>query len=197
MDCRIRLSPVLLALCLVLGCGGEAIEEEAVSEPPAPREDVQAEMKRQDKDAYTFQAKSGTKELQLDAKGSGDDSYTMEVKGTEGEIKMSVGEGAKLPENLPTDVPTYPGMTVTLSQSMAEKEVFNIQGTSTDSFDKVAAQFKSDTAAKGWTEATALDQNLPGKEMKMLQYTKEDRTLSIMLNAQEGGTNITISTSKK
>jgi hypothetical protein len=189
---------VVMAGILLGGCGGSAPEERSGASPAAldPPEDVKVDMK-QDDEGYSVHLQNGTEELKLQAEGSGDDSYSMVLNSKEGQVKMSAGSAAKLPDGFPQDVPTYPGMTLTFSQSMKEKETFNLQATSTDSLDKVSAHFKSEATAKGWTETTSLDQNGEGQQMKMMAYSKEDRILNIVLTSQEGVNSITISTAKQ
>jgi hypothetical protein len=189
---------VVMAGFLLGGCGGGASKEGGSASPAAsaPPEDVKVDMK-QDAAGYSVHLQNGTEELKLQAEGSSDDSYSMVLNSKEGQVKMSAGSAAKLPDGFPQDVPTYPGMTLTFSQSMKEKETFNLQATSPDSLDKISAHFKSEATAKGWTETTALDQNGEGQQMKMIAYSKEDRVLNIVLTSEESGNSITITTAKQ
>ena len=196
MILRMYLCLTVLVGVLLLGCGGNPSEETMNTPSPAPPDEVKVDLKQKE-GGYTVHVKSGSEELSLQAEGSGDDSYNMVVQSKEGEVKMSAGSAAKLPDGFPPDIPTYPVMNLTFSQSMQENQTFNLQATSSDPFEKVAAHFKAETVSQGWAETTALDQNEGGKQMRVYTGSKEGRVLTIMLSAEEQGTSITITTSKQ
>lgn len=196
MVLRSCLCVTLLVGIFLMGCGGNPSEEAKNSTPTAPPEDVKVDLKQKE-GGYTVHVKSGSEELSLQAEGSGDDSYNMVVQSKEGEVKMSAGSAAKLPDGFPQDIPTYPGMNLTFSQSMQENQTFNLQATSADPFEKVASHFKAQTASQGWTETTVLDQNEGGKPTRVYSGTKEGRVLTILLSGEEQGTSITITTAQQ
>jgi hypothetical protein len=111
-------------------------------------------------------------------------SETMQVKTKDGD--MSFGEGTKLPEEWPDDVPVYKGLK--LISAMKTKEGFSIQGTTTDSHDKVAEYYKEQVAKSGWTEDTVMTQ----PQMAMLTYKKDKRTLAIVISGQNAEISVSI-----
>jgi len=193
-----KLGLIAIMGILLMGCGAETSKEEGgtPARDTSSSKDVKAEMKKGE-DKYTFQVKDGSEELKIQAEGSGDDSYSMVVSGKDGEVKMTSGSAAKLPENFPLDVPTYPGMNLIFAQSMQENETFNLQATSSDPIGKISDYFKTETTAKGWTETNTLDQNTEGTQVKMYSGSKGDRGLNIVLSTEESGTSITITTSQQ
>lgn len=119
------------------------------------------------------------------------ETFTMSMQSAEGNITVSGGANAKIPEAFPKDVPLYPEMKLMLVQSAPDQQAYILQGQTTDSMDKVAAHIKKEAAAQGWTETLSMHQ--PGDPpMQMMGYTKDSRALNYVLNAEGGGTIIHI-----
>lgn len=187
--------PVLVGV-LMFGCGGNPASEESHPSPSAPAEKVKVD-RQEGKEGYTVHVQSGSEELKFQTEEAGESSFTMEVTSKEGEIKMSAGSAARLPEGLPSDVPTYPGMTLTLSQSMKENETFNLMATTSDLFGKVGAHFKAETTAKGWTQTNYQEQSEDARPSSVYVGSKEGRILTILLTTEEQGTSIAITTARQ
>jgi hypothetical protein len=113
----------------------------------------------------------------------------------DGNVKVSTKEGTfetnsgKLPDNWPSDAPTYAG-TITFSGSSNGtngQKGLSLMITTTDGADKVAAFYKSELAAKGWTianEGTFSGTTMIGAEKAGKQY-------SIGIITADGQTQIT------
>jgi hypothetical protein len=116
-------------------------------------------------------------------------SGTMQVKTKEGDL--SFGEGTKLPDQWPDDVPVYKGLK--LLSATKTKESFSIQGTTADSQGKVAAFYKEQVAKGGWTEETVTTQ----AQMAMMMYSKDKRSLAVIISAQDSETSVSITISSE
>ncbi len=114
---------------------------------------------------------------------------TMKITTADG--TMSMGEGAKLPADWPEDAPVYKGLQLTMSLKSGNSS--SVQGTTSDSMDKVVAFYKDAAEKGGWTEASAMTQ----PQMTMLNYTKENRNLSVMVTEQDSVTALTLSISSQ
>lgn len=124
------------------------------------------------------------------------DSVNMTVQGKEGAMKIISGGAAKVPDDFPKDIPLYPDMQVNLGQAMAEQQMYHVEAHTKDPMEKVAAFCKEKITAQGWTEQTSMNQ-AGDSPMTMLMYRKGERTLSIMLTKDEGGTGINVTTGRQ
>lgn len=150
---------------LIAGCGKKASET-------ATEKAMESAMKAQGQDANVNV-----------------DSNTVQISTKEG--AMSFGEGTKLPDNWPDDVPVYKGLK--LVSSVASGDGFSIQGTTPDAQDKVAAYYKEQAEKGGWTEDTTMTQ----AQMVMLSYTKENRGLNVMISGEDSETSVSINVSNE
>lgn len=119
-----------------------------------------------------------------------DESAEVTISGDDKSMKMRSGEGAKIPDSFPKDVPLYAGMGINMIMELGTKE-FSVSGTSPDSLGDITSFFKNACKEQGWTEITAMTQ---GDAMSILSYEKEDRALAIMLSrdAEQTGISITV-----
>ena len=117
------------------------------------------------------------------------DSETMQIKTDDGD--MSIGEGTKLPDQWPDDVPVYKGLKLLTAMKM--KEGFSIQGTTADSQEKVTAFYKEQATKGGWTEDMVMTQ----PQMAMLNYSKDNRSLAVVVTAAESETSVSVSITNK
>lgn len=117
------------------------------------------------------------------------DSDSMKVTTSEG--TMSIGEGTKVPDNWPSDVPVYAG--VKLVTAFSTPEGAALQGTTTDSAAKVESFYKDQAAKNGWTEDASVKQG----EMVSLIYKKEKRVLSVITTRTGSETSVAISLSNQ
>jgi hypothetical protein len=124
----------------------------------------------------------------------GNESFSMQVQGKDGQQTMQIGEDADLPAGFPEDVPLYPNWTILIAHSQEQNSVFMIQAKSEDPLPQVAEFFTEHVPQNGWEETSGTSQ---GEKMKIVQYAKEDRTLSIVLNTAEKGTGVNVTVAKK
>ncbi len=127
-----------------------------------------------------------------DAKNA--NTYT--VKGKDGG-EYTVGAGAKIVSDFPSDIPVYAGDVLTSGRATDKGvTVYSVAISSTDAFDTIVKYYKSALAAQGWK--ISADTTVSGSHI----YTgeKDDRILSVMIMADgqdNGKTNIVISQGKK
>jgi len=88
----------------------------------------------------------------------------------------SFGEGAKVPDNWPSDVPVYSGLKVLAG--VATPQAFTVSGTTPDALDKISAYYKDQAEKNGWTKETEMTQD----KLTMLSYKKEKRSLSVIVS---------------
>ena len=143
------------------------------------------------------EALEGAVESQLSQDGSQADveidgeSMSMKVMGKKGAVQLHVGPGTKLPKGFPSDIPLYPGMTVMMSHSQAEGQMFFVQATSSDPVAKIVEFYEKQAPTKGWQSKNTTTAG----DINSLGYGKDGRTLQITLSAaDEEGTSISIAT---
>ena len=109
---------------------------------------------------------------------------------------FTVQNGAKLPDGFPSDVPLYPGAAVQSSagSTTAEGQGFLITATSTDAPDKVIAFYKEKLAGTFQSKA---DMNMNGQLMLIYQTADEKRSVSISVNPEGTGSQLTLTTANK
>ena len=126
----------------------------------------------------------GVSEIKI---GQDAQTFSLSMPGADGNVMVVGGDDAKIPDTFPKDVPLYPGIKLLVVQSMPEQQGYIIQARSDDSVDKVLAYLKKEVAAQGWQETLAMSQ--PGDPpMQMIGYSKDNRVLHFVLNAEDGKT---------
>ena len=125
--------------------------------------------------------------------GKDGDSFSMTIQGEDGGMQLAAGTKASIPADFPKDVPLYPGLEIIMVQTMGTEGAHMIMGSSSDSMEKVAAFYKKETAAQGWTEQMSMNQ--PGDTpMQMLTYEKDGRMISVTILFEENQTKINLTT---
>ncbi len=132
------------------------------------------------------------KAVDIQMNGNGDNS-SMTIQGDDGAMKMLTGDAAKVPEDFPKDIPQYPGLKVTMVQTMAEQQMYHIQAQTPDAMDKVATFCKEQYKAQGWTEQSSMNQG-GDAPMTMLSYEKGERILNIVLSKDGDATVVSLNT---
>jgi hypothetical protein len=107
---------------------------------------------------------------------------------------MTLGTGARLPDDFPKAVPAYPGAAVQFAAktSNAGKDAWSAAFETTDSKDKVAAFYKSNLS--GFTQASSMD--LGESIVQAWQSPKLDVSL-IVASDSAGKTSITMGVTAK
>ncbi len=123
----------------------------------------------------------------------------VDINGNEVSVKTKEGTfttGNKLPDDWPSDVPVYPGSTVTYSGSSNPQTgqsgvaaVF----TSKDGGDKVVAYYKRELVSQGWT----IDATQESGGYTIMSATKESRNLALTIVESDGTTTISIGLSQE
>ena len=122
----------------------------------------------------------------------GDDkSLTMTT--ANGAITAETGKNAKVSADFPKDIPVYPKSEVLMSMKMEENQTFTVQLGTADTLDTVGAYYKKELAAKGWTESQSMAQG-GDNPMQMLMYSKEKRTVTVVVAPEHGKTMINLQT---
>jgi hypothetical protein len=172
---RILILPGLLGMALLgSGCGGST--EESTSDAAS---NVLAETAVKAALAETH------KNVEVDIRGDGVRMSGTAEDGTQ--VSMTTGEGTKLPADFPKDVPVPTDLVLSMATSAGEGT--SVQGSSKMTVDALTAFYRKEAVAQGWTEAMNFGQ--PG-EMQTLQYTKEKRSLGVMIVKVEAGAMVTL-----
>ncbi len=109
----------------------------------------------------------------------------MTVKTDKGEVNVSTGDSAKIPDSFPKDVYVPDGATVMMAMELPEGHTVTLKVKG----DPAALQesYIAKATEKGWEKKSAMDMGT----MKMLGFEKEGLTLTVMLN-REGETDHTM-----
>lgn len=113
---------------------------------------------------------------------------TMDITTQEGTAKIGT---QTMPENWPTDVPTYPNATVsysTLVNSQTGKPGMAVALTTEDETQAVTDYYKKELSANGWT----VDAAMVGAGTSIFSARKDNRTASFLIAGAEGQTTITM-----
>lgn len=109
---------------------------------------------------------------------TGKDSFSMKSEDT----TFVSGEGAKVPDDFPKDVPVYSGAKVNSAMSSKESGgTFSLQLESKDDFSKVAEYYKKTMAEQGWKSEQTLE-NSGDNPSSMLNFSKEKRSCMVMVS---------------
>jgi predicted small secreted protein len=167
-----------LALATVLaGCGGssgsaqdEAVEKAMEAAARAQGEDVDVE----------FNSESG--------------AANIKVHTADGDVELSSGEGAKLPEGIPGDVPIFPDMKISFSQRQSQENAYSVIGVTQKPIKEVAAYYKKEAEAQGWTQESSQEMDMGEMQMHNLVYEKEGRGLNVNIMRDKDGTTVQLIT---
>ena len=145
-------------------------------------------MEMQGGDGETFSIKasddSGASAFQMKANEEG-----MTMTSEDGSVTIAGGEKAQIPADFPKDVPLYEGMELQGVINQAGQKVTSIIGLTSATMGEVAAFYKKDAAENGWAENLTMNQ---GEQGQILQYSKENRSLQVVLAKEEGKTAISL-----
>ena len=138
-------------------------------------------------------------ERQIEKETAGDADVDVKADGSM-EIKTDDGtatiDGGAMPSDWPEDVKTYAGATVTYSASVNEQTGepgMAVVLMSTDDVATVAAFYKKELAAAGWT----MGESMEASGTSILSGTKDDRVVSLMITGAEGQSASTIAIGKE
>lgn len=117
-------------------------------------------------------------------------SGSLDIKNKEGD-SLSIGNG-KLPKGFPSDVPIYPGSTVTASSVVNGN--YNVVLSTKDSKSKVDSYYQNQLQSNGWSvgeDSATLDSG----NVTQKTFTKSSQSLSVITaeDSNNKGTSITLS----
>lgn len=140
--------------------------------------------------AAVLAAGCSKKEPDIEISGKGE-STTVQMKKEGAEV--TVGAGSEIPDDFPGDIPIYPGLEVYASAREKEKEMFSVQGKTGDSVDTVSQFYRARLESGGWGEEAVMK----NPQMTVLNYTKEERAVNVMITGGSDGTHIGITTGNR
>lgn len=117
---------------------------------------------------------------------------SMHIETNEGTMTM----GGELPSNWPSDVPVYQGATVNLAGSTTPEggdPGMMLMYSVPDAPAIVAKFYESGLAANGWKSKSTIKT----EDITIWEMTKDDRTLSVTVSAEDGGTSVAIGIEQK
>ena len=123
-------------------------------------------------------------QVEYDSKGK-----NVTVKTADGSVVVS-GEGVKLPEDFPKDVPVYPGAKIVSAVSAGRTDTSGHMATfqSSDAPEKVAAFYKS----KFSTWQVKMEMSSGGGKVLLLQSADGKRSITVVANPANGETTVTL-----
>ena len=180
----------LTAALAVCGCGKKAGEKtgeklaEKMIEKALAAEGVDTQVNLSE-DGMSFRT-TDAEGRRADVKVDGD---TVTIQGPDGTTTFRSTGAGQMPDDFPKDVFVYPGADVVAS--MTYPGGVNLALESADPVQDVIAKSKSAMTGLGWTEKSHLGMD----DVAMLSYTKDTRTVSLIIQQDSGSPtaiNITI-----
>ncbi len=123
-------------------------------------------------------------QVEYDAKGN-----NVTVKTADGSVVVS-GDGVKLPEDFPKDVPVYPGAKIASAVSSAQSGTSGHMVTleTSDSPDKIATFYKAKFS--GWQ--VKMEMSSGGGKVLLLESPDAKRSVTVVANPANGVTTVTL-----
>jgi hypothetical protein len=155
------------AVMVMFGCGKKA--EEKAAEKMAEKA-IESSM-------------GGNAEVDIEKDG-------LRIKTGEGEMTVTSGDSAKLPDDFPEDVYLYKG--AKLKTAMKLPEGFNLMFQTKDDPSKVSEAYLDGMEAKGWSKETSMD--MGGR--KMMVFKKDERIGNVSITSHAEMTQIALTLTK-
>lgn len=179
-----------LVLAVAVGCGKSAekaqeaaIEKAIESGAKANGADVDVDIK---KGAVSV---TSTEQGTTTSATYNDNGGTVSVKGADGEMVMTSGADAKIPEGYPADIPQYAGVKLEMVMSNATEASYTTEATTADAMETVAAWYKEQLASGGWKQEQTVSSG-GDAPMQMFVCSKEGRQLMVTVSKSDGVTRI-------
>ena len=118
------------------------------------------------------------------------DKESMRIKTKDGEMTMTSGKAAKLPDNFPEDIPIYEGCA--LDMAMEVPQGYSLSFTTKDEMSKVSEWYLKEMIGKGWTKEAFMDM---GKQT-MLVFKKGERGVNLAISHDNDQTRISLTSVK-
>lgn len=160
----------LLVWVLMAGCSCSEKAEESIAEKAIEK---------------AIEAQTGEK-ADIDV-----DKESMRIKTKDGEMTMTAGKSAKLPDNFPKDIPLYGG--AALDMVMEVPQGYSISFATRDEVSKVSQWYLKEMSSQGWTKEASMDMG----DQKMLMFKKDERGVNLVIAPDEEQTRVSLNTEKK
>ena len=209
----IRTITILAALVFVVGCGkkaGEVAQEKLLEAAinAGNNKDAKVDIKKDGLSIQTTNEKGEKIDMKMDGNKmtmttkDGEngvttitsDKNTVTSTSADGTTVVS-GEGAKVPDEFPKDIPVYAGVKVLSASSSPKEATFTLNLQSNDPVKTVAEYYAKEMVAQGWKETQKMEES-GDNPMIMLNYEKDNRIAMIHAMNDGGKATIMISTSK-
>jgi len=159
----------LLVSVLMVGCSCSEEAEEKVAEKIAEK---------------VIAAQTGEK-ADIDV-----DEESMRIKTKDGEMSITSGKSAKVPDNFPKDIPMYKGSV--LDMAMEVPTGYSLSFTTKDDMSKVSEWYLSEMIDQGWAKEAFMDM---GKQTMMV-FKKGERGVNLVISPDNDQTRIALTTVK-
>ncbi|MBD3320025.1 MAG: hypothetical protein GF350_02915 [Chitinivibrionales bacterium] len=115
---------------------------------------------------------------------------TMNIKTDDGEMSVTSGKGARIPDAFPDDILIYKGASI--EAAMEVPDGFSIQLKTDDGVAKVSELYTSRMKADGWSQEASVDMG----QQAMLSFKKDERAAQVVIMPDDNSTRIGLTTSK-
>jgi hypothetical protein len=155
----------LSVLVLMMGCGSREKAEEKVAEKIVEK---------------AIAAQTG-KKVDIDI-----DKESMQIKTEDGEMTLTSGESAKIPDTFPKDIPIYKGFV--LDMAMEVPDGHSLSFTTGDDMPEVAKWYVDEMASRGWTKEMSMNMGT----QEMLVFKKGERGVNLVISPDNDQTRISL-----
>jgi hypothetical protein len=192
MDRLIWIVSVFTMIAVFLGCGKAVEETQEAAVERAIEASAAKDGREVDVDLSGDRITMKTEDGEFHSDGA---TGSMTFTSGDGNVSMTSGAGAQIPDDFPADAPVYAGAEVRSAMRDTQQGTFMVQLYSPDKLDKVTEWVKTETASKGWTLDGDVSQGAPDP-LNILNFTKDGRTPSYVISQDGEGTAISITSAK-
>jgi len=118
------------------------------------------------------------------------DKESMTIKTEDGDVSITSGKSAQIPDNFPKDIPMYEGYV--LDMAMEVPEGYSLSFTTEDDVAKVSEWYLNEMTDEGWTKEASMDMG----SQKMLVFKKGERGVNLVVAPDEDQTRISLTSVK-
>jgi hypothetical protein len=109
---------------------------------------------------------------------------SINIKTEDGELNISGGKAAKIPDDFPSDIHVYKGAKVV--STVQAPDGMTVSLLSKDTPKNIADAYKTTMTAEGWTLETSMNMGA----QQMLMFAKDDRAATVTIGQTDDGTMI-------
>ena len=118
------------------------------------------------------------------------DKESMTIKTEDGEMTMTSGKAAKIPDNFPKDIPMYEEYV--LEMAMELPKGYSLSFTTKDDMSQVSEWYLDEMIDEGWTKEASMDMG----DQKMLVFKKGERGVNFVIAPDSDKTRISLTSVK-